>query len=131
MAGGLVCSYAVISLSVLCSAPALRKWLTRLNERRGSDRFAPSFLLVNGGLLAVCIIAICASYPAGRANGESFKYLHEAYTGAQALIARARTEQNLALMASFQAYVDLFGKISLVKLSSRLKLTLCNGCDLR
>lgn len=118
MACALVCSYAVISTSVICAAPAVRKGLMRLNEGHAGERTAPAFLAVNGSLFLVCILAVCSTYPAGRLAGQGFAALDEAYTGVQALIEKARAEQNLAVMASFTDYVELLSKLgrSLIRL---------------
>lgn len=122
--GGLIVSYSIIALSVLCSAPAVRKWLARLNERFGNDRYNPSVILINFILFAVCVVVSCLPYVAGRLTGQGFAYLDEAYRGAQALIATAQNEQNLAILSSIQTYIDLFGKV----FSTRI-WRLCCGSD--
>lgn len=110
MAGALVCSYAVISTSVICSAPAVRKGLMHLNSGASERRLSPAFLAVNGGLLCVCVLAVASTCPPGIITGDGFALIHETYVGAQALIAKAREEQNLAVMASFGTYVEAFGE---------------------
>lgn len=110
MAGALVCSYAVISTSVICSAPAIRKGLMHLNSGESERRLSPAFLAVNGGLLCVCILAVASTCPPGIIAGDGFVLINETYVGVQALIAKAREEKNLAVMVSFGTYVEAFGE---------------------
>lgn len=97
---------------MICSAPAVRKTLVQLNGGHTARTTAPAFLVVNGTLLVVCIIAVCLAYLPGRLNGLAYLALKEGYTGLKALIARGRTEQNLAVLASATQYMDLFGELA-------------------
>lgn len=111
IASPLVCSYAVISTSVMCTAPAVRKALANLNKGQSGTILSPSFLLLNGSLLVVCTLAVYAGYPGGKLQGESFVLARDGYAGAQDVIAKARAEQNLAvLLTSITPYTDMLSE---------------------
>ena len=112
MSAGLTCSYAVISTSVACTAPAVRKALNHVNRGRFGDKLSPAFLIVNGGLLVTCALAVASTYPAGRLQGESFALTRQARAGIQALVTKAKVEQNLGALASVTIYTDMLGELT-------------------
>jgi hypothetical protein len=101
LASALVCSYAVISLSAMCSAPVIRKALIQLDRRFKSFRgFPPSFILLNGSLLLTCAATIGATFIPGRFTGIGFNFANEGHAAAQAVIFAAKSQQSVALLAT-------------------------------
>jgi hypothetical protein len=111
LATGLIDSYAVIATSVLCSAPAIRKYLSQLDRRHKTfGGFAPSFIALNGSLLFICIASTATTFVAGRLQGLAFNRSYEGHTAAQEVIAQAKTQQSIALLAGLPDAAAKLGK---------------------
>jgi hypothetical protein len=106
----------------MCSAPAVRKGLLWLDRRHRSYRgFTPSFIVLNGSLIIICIAIIGPSYTPGRLTGLGFHYANEGHAAAMAVIAKAKSQQSIALLMNLPDATAILGKLlNLLSLSLSL-----------
>lgn len=106
-------SYNVISISVLSTAPPVRRFLIRMNGKGTSyTKMPPSSMLLLGFLVLMCLGMLAGLSPAALKSGNSFAQAQSAYQGSLAVIDQARQTSNLTLLAGLLPYVTLLEQAS-------------------
>jgi hypothetical protein len=96
----------------MCTAPAIRKGLSQLDRRYKSfGGYAPSFIVLNGSLVFICIASTATTYVAGRLTGIAFNHSYNGYTAAQQVIAQATAQQSIVLLAGLSDAAAILGKL--------------------
>lgn len=109
----------------MCSAPLVRRGLIRLNAGRSPSRFNRSFFVVQTSLIIVAALAVGSTFAAGVLQGSSFRRIHEAYTGLQALFSQAKETGDMSVMASAGTYAAMFGKSARFAIMTNVDFTEC------
>lgn len=127
----LACSYCIISASgkftglcvrelaqvifvAICSAPAIRRILMKMNQGRPTARVLPSVVLLNTLIGLICIGLILAPYAGGRLTGDCLRVSHNAYQAAQAILRQASLQQDMAQLMNLQPIVAELGVLTLL-----------------